>query len=76
MILPILPWLPVSFSYACLSGYEVLAQNDSSVKSLQGILNGYPEIKKPDSLKGYHVQLSALLADDGNREEDAAFRVR
>lgn len=50
------------FSYACLSGYEVIAQNDSSFKSMHGILNGYPAIQKPDSLQGYHVQLSALLA--------------
>lgn len=50
------------FSYACLSGYEVLVQNDSAVTGLHGILNGYPEIKKPDSLVGYHVQLSAMLA--------------
>lgn len=49
------------FSYTCLSGYEVLVQNKAA-KSLHGILNDYPEIKKPDSLKGYHVQLSALLA--------------
>jgi hypothetical protein len=50
------------FSYALLSGYEVMVQNDSAVNSLHGILNDYPEIKRPDSLRGYHVQLSALLA--------------
>lgn len=49
------------FSYACLSGYEVLVENKAA-KSLHGILNDYPEVKKPDSLKGYHVHLSALLA--------------
>lgn len=50
------------FSYACLSGYEVLVQNDSTMKGMRGILNDYPVIHKPDSLRGYHVQLSALLA--------------
>lgn len=50
------------FSYACLSGYEVIVQNDSSFKSMYGILNDYPRLQKPDSLQGYHVQLSALLA--------------
>src|SRR5689334_1837857 len=50
------------FSYACLSGYEVIAQNDSSFKSLYKVLNGYPSISRPDSLQGYHVEISALLA--------------
>jgi hypothetical protein len=50
------------FSYACLAGYEVVSQNNPSVKSMHGILNQYPDIKKPDSIKGYAVQLSALLA--------------
>jgi hypothetical protein len=50
------------FSYACLSGYEVVAQNDSSFKSMHGIINGYPHLQKPDSLQGYHVEVSALLA--------------
>lgn len=50
------------FSYACLSGYEVIAQNDTAFKSMYGILNEYPRLQKPDSLQGFHVQLSALLA--------------
>jgi hypothetical protein len=50
------------FSYACLSGYEVIAQNDPNFKSLHKVLNGYPSISRPDSLQGYHVELSALLA--------------
>ncbi|MBO9562958.1 MAG: vanadium-dependent haloperoxidase [Niastella sp.] len=50
------------FSYACLSGYEVIAENDSAFKGMYGMVNGYPRIQKPDSLQGYHVQLSALLA--------------
>lgn len=50
------------FSYACLSGYEVIAENDPTFKSMYGIVNGYPHLQQPDSLTGYHVQLSALLA--------------
>jgi len=50
------------FSYACLAGYEVVSQNNTSVKRMHGILNQYPDIKKPDSIKGFSVQLSALLA--------------
>jgi hypothetical protein len=50
------------FSYACLSGYEVIAQNDPHFHSLYQVLNGYPSIPRPDSLQGYHVELSALLA--------------
>ena len=50
------------FSYACLAGYEVVAQNDAGYKSMHGVLNGYPEIKKPDSVDTYSYQLSAALA--------------
>jgi hypothetical protein len=50
------------FSYACLAGYEVVALNDSSVKSMHGVLNDFPEIAKPDSVKNYSYQLSAALA--------------
>ena len=50
------------FSYACLAGYEVVAQNDSAFKSMHGIVNGYPELKKPDSIEGYHYPLAAILA--------------
>lgn len=50
------------FSYACLSGYEVIVQNDPSFKSMYGILNDYPHLQKPDSIKGYHAELSTLLA--------------
>jgi hypothetical protein len=49
------------FSYACLAGYEVVSENDSSIKSMHGILNDYPQIKKPQT-KNYNYQLSALLA--------------
>ncbi|HZH64645.1 MAG TPA: vanadium-dependent haloperoxidase [Flavisolibacter sp.] len=50
------------FSYACLAGYEVIAQNDTSCRSLHLVLNNYPQIKKPDSVQGYSYQLAALLA--------------
>ena len=50
------------FSYACLSGYEVVSQNNGSFKSMQGIINDYPALAKPDSIKGYSPKLSALLA--------------
>jgi hypothetical protein len=50
------------FSYACLAGYEVVAENDSSIRSMHGMLNDYPEIKKPEGLQRYDYQLSALLA--------------
>ncbi len=50
------------FSYACLAGYEVVSQNDSAFSSMHGRINGYPDLTKPDSIKGYSYQLSALLA--------------
>ncbi|MDQ2721477.1 MAG: vanadium-dependent haloperoxidase [Bacteroidota bacterium] len=50
------------FSYTCLAGYEVVAQNNAKFKSMHGILNNYPEIKKPDSLQSCSYQLAALLA--------------
>ncbi|PSR54715.1 haloperoxidase [Adhaeribacter arboris] len=49
------------FSYACLAGYEVVAQNDSTSRSMYGVLNKYPKIEKPQ-VSGYSYQLSALLA--------------
>lgn len=50
------------FAYACLAGYEVASQNDSSLKSMHGILNEYPRIEKPAGISGYSWQLSSLLA--------------
>jgi hypothetical protein len=50
------------FAYTCLSGYEIVAENDKKVKSLHGILNHYPIINKPKQLSGYDYQLSAILA--------------
>ena len=50
------------FSYTCLAGYEVLSQNDAKFKSMHGILNNYPEIKKPRALQPDSYQLTVLLA--------------
>jgi hypothetical protein len=50
------------YAYACLAGYEVVAQNDSAYKSMHGVLNDFPEIKKPEGLTQYAYQLSAILA--------------
>lgn len=50
------------FSYACLAGYEVVSQNDSTYQSMHGLLNEYPLIEKPKEITGYNYQLSALLA--------------
>ena len=49
------------FAYSFLAGYEVVSQNNRSVKSMKGILNDYPAIEKPD-IKKYDYQLAALLA--------------
>lgn len=57
------------FSYACLSGYEIISQNDSAFKSLHGVINKYPLIPKPDSVTGYDYQLSALLAMIGTAKK-------
>ncbi|MES2890996.1 MAG: vanadium-dependent haloperoxidase [Bacteroidota bacterium] len=50
------------FSYACLAGYEIVSQNDPAIKSMHGVLNDYPELKKPDSLGKNSYQLAALFA--------------
>jgi hypothetical protein len=50
------------FSYACLAGYEVVAQHDPRFRSMHGVLNNYPEIKKPAGVEDAGYQLAALLA--------------
>ena len=50
------------FSYACLAGYEVVSENHAKFKDMHGILNDYPDIKKPDSIEQANYQLAALLA--------------
>jgi hypothetical protein len=50
------------FAYTCLAGYEVASQNTKSLKSMHGVLNEYPDIKKPDSVNGYSMELASVLA--------------
>jgi hypothetical protein len=50
------------FSYTCLAGYEVVSQHDAAFKNMHQSVNGYPEMKKPDSVGAYSYQLAALLA--------------
>ena len=50
------------FSYACLAGYEIVSQNDAGFPDMHGVLNSYPEIKKPDSVQAADYHLAALLA--------------
>lgn len=57
------------YSYACISGYTVLALNDSSVVSLKGVLNEFPEITKPLDSGEYSYQLSAILAMTGTAKK-------
>ncbi|MEK6477480.1 vanadium-dependent haloperoxidase [Catalinimonas sp. 4WD22] len=54
------------FAYINLSGYEVMVQHvhaghDSTLQSMAGVLNEFPEITKPD-IEGHSPSLSALLA--------------
>lgn len=50
------------FAYAYLAGYEVIAENDQALRPMNGVLNGYPIIKKPADLTHYSTELSAVLA--------------
>ena len=50
------------FSYACLAGYEVVAENNHRFRSMHDYVNGYPELKKPDSIKGYSYTLASILS--------------
>lgn len=50
------------FSYACLAGYEIVAQNDHRFSGMHGILNDYPGLTRQDTIQNYSYQLSALLA--------------
>lgn len=50
------------FAYASLAGYEVAQQHNDKLPDMHGVLNDYPDLKRADSIKGYSVQLSALLA--------------
>lgn len=57
------------YSYACISGYTVVALNDSSVVSLKALLNEFPEITKPLDSGEYSYQLSAILAMTGTAKK-------
>ncbi len=50
------------FSYTCLAGYEIVSENNAEFKSMHGALNGYPQIRKPDSVRSANYQLAALFA--------------
>ena len=50
------------YAYTCLAGYEVVAQNDSAVESMYGVLNDYPEFKTDKKMSGYNPSLSAVIA--------------
>ncbi|GGH00046.1 hypothetical protein GCM10007352_01200 [Mucilaginibacter phyllosphaerae] len=50
------------FAYTCLAGYEVVAQNDASLKNMHGVLNSYPDIKLVSASIAANYQLSAVLA--------------
>ena len=50
------------FSYTCLAGYEVVAQNNREFESMHGKLNDYPLVQTPGVSSPYSYQLAALLA--------------
>ena len=50
------------FAYTYLAGYEVVSENNPAFKSMYKILNKYPKIGKPDSIKNYDYQLASLFA--------------
>jgi len=50
------------FSYACLAGYEVVSENNTKFKSMYGVLNNYPSLKRSDTIGNYSYSLAALLA--------------
>lgn len=57
------------YSYACLSGYSVVALNDSTIVPFKGILNEFPEITRPLDSGAYSYQLSAILAMIGTAKK-------
>ncbi|WP_266367565.1 vanadium-dependent haloperoxidase [Tellurirhabdus rosea] len=50
------------FAYACLAGHEALAQQDSSVRSFAGRINGLKPLEKPAVDGPVSPSLSAVLA--------------
>jgi len=49
------------YSYACLAGYEVIAQNNPSFKSMRYVLKDYPVINKP-TIRNYSYRIAAVFA--------------
>jgi hypothetical protein len=49
------------YAYACLAGYEVVAQNDKAYPTMHGVLNDFPKIEKP-KVEDYSYQLASALA--------------
>lgn len=50
------------FAYACLAGYEVVAQYDTAYHSMHNVLNDFPVIEKPAAGLPVSYHLSAALA--------------
>jgi hypothetical protein len=50
------------FAYACLAAHEVLALNNKDLASMQGKLNEFPKIEKPQVGVAFNVELAAVLA--------------
>ena len=49
------------FSYACLSGYEVVAQNDTAFHLMHSRINDYPKIEKPTGINShFHVGVNLI----------------
>lgn len=50
------------FAYSCLAANEVIAMHDSTVKSMSGKLNEFPNIKMPKGGTEINKDIAALLA--------------
>jgi hypothetical protein len=57
------------YSYACISGYTVVALNDSGIVPLKAVLKEFPDISKPLDSGAYSYQLSAILAMTGTAKK-------
>jgi len=57
------------YSYACISGYTVVALNDSNIVPLKNVLNDFPDITRPLDSGHYSYQLSAILAMTGTAKK-------
>ncbi|MGV8879744.1 MAG: vanadium-dependent haloperoxidase [Sphingobacteriaceae bacterium] len=57
------------YAYACISGYTVVSLNDSTILSLKGVINEFPEIVTPIDSGQHAYQLSAILAITGTAKK-------